>query len=872
MGLFKDAITEQYREYPDHVFLTVVSEKNDVHYTVRELLHRVCDYCFMYREKGVKQDDTILIILKESLDLYAAFFAGIIHGALPAYYAYPSPKQSTQHFLDSVANLSKYNEIRLVVSFDNIIDVLEERHTHADTESFAGYVDYMRVSACGNVDPASLPDSEHEAFLQFSSGTTGAKKGVKISSGALLNQIEAYSRCVNYDDRCLIASWLPHYHDMGLIACMLMPFVKRIPVAMMSPFEWVKKPHILLDVITRLKATHTWQPNFALGHLTRSIPIEELSRYDLSSLHQIVLCSEPVLFETVDRFCEKFSVCGLKQNVLYNCYAMAENTFAMTSTSGEALTVLTIDQDIFQQQHRAVVTSEGKKITSAGKPLHNIEIIIRDEQGTRLPEEHVGEVTLKSDCMLDCYHNNPEETAKAFIDGFFKTGDLGFIHGDELYITGRIKDLIIVGGENIYPQDIELILNDESYLVPGRNVVFGVEDTRVGTEKVVIIAEIKDGVDAPDTTSLRARILNALNIAVSDIILLPHMTLRKGTAGKISRYLNKQEYLKGTFSAPISAEKSSDLREIILKVSTLSVKPHLSSDTPLFGSGMIDSFGFVDLVTSLEKLYEIRIPEELWKVEFFQTISAIEQTIAALRNNETVGMLSASNEVTANKRRESLKRLSSERTVIPGEAPLWETVINRFPFKGSFWFRLLFRLAGIQLGRNVTFLGRVRVKLRGVSENICIGNNVTLGDGVDIRNRENGRIIIHDDVALDDCVRIVAARDGCVTIGSGTKIGPNTIMNSGGVIDIGRFVLVAGNVNINSSEHRSARDFYIQDQGFDQGTVEIGDDVWLGNGVTVLNNVELGEGTIVAANSVVSGKVIEYSVIGGNPARLLRFR
>ncbi len=871
MGIFREKFINEYLTCPEHRFLTIVSEQEERSYTVCDLARRVRDYTLLYSEKGIKREDTILIILKESLDLYASFFAGIIYGALPAYYAYPSPKQSTQQFFASVANLAKFNEIRLVIGFDAILDIMGERQTSVAGERFAGYVDFAKVDSHGEVDLKSFPDEKDEAFLQFSSGTTGGKKGVKISAQALFNQIEAYSGYLDYDDRSLIASWLPHYHDMGLIACMLMPFVKRVPVAMMSPFDWVKNPRLLLEVITRLKATHTWQPNFALGHMTKSIS-GDLSRYDLSSLRQIILCSEPVLFETVQRFCEKFSVCGLAPNVLYNCYAMAENTFAMTSTCGESLTFLDIDQETFQRQHKIDVKPGGRKITSAGKPLCNLELAIRDNEGNSLPEDHVGEVTLKSNCMLDCYHNNPDETARAFVAGFFKTGDLGFLHNGELYITGRNKDLIIVGGENIYPQDIELILNDTEYLIPGRNVVFGVEDARIGTEKVVVLAEIKDGVETPDTTSLRMRILNSLNISISDIILLPHMTLRKGTAGKISRYLNKQEYLKGTFTVSSCEEQSSELREIILRVSTLSVKPHLDNDTPLFSAGIIDSFGFVDLVTSLEKRYNIRIPEEIWQVEYFQTISAIEQTIAGLNNNEFAEILAASRLENRKKRLESLQRLSSKLTVIPGGASFWETVINHFPFKGSFWFRMLFRLAGIRLGENVTFIGRVKVKLRGKPENISIGNNVVLGDGVDLRNRENGMIILHERVYLDQNVRIVAARDGLVEIGLGSEIGGNSVINSGGTTRIGRFCMISGGVNINSSRHGTEKSTFVKEQPHSHGFVDIGDDVWIGAGASILINTRLNEGVVVSSNSLVSGEIPSFAICTGIPARVIQYR
>lgn len=871
MKSFRSEAEHIIERRPEFHWLTLPGGAAEQAFTLRQLGERMHDYCAYYRAQGVREGDTVLIILKESLDLFASFFAGIIYGALPAYFAYPSPKQSREAFLGSVDNLVGYNHIRLVIGFSDVVDVLRH-HEALRQPSFLGVTDYADIPALGAMDFREITVPEREAFLQFSSGTTGAKKGVQISAEALFNQIEAYSARVQFDENSLIVSWLPHYHDMGLIACMLMPFLRQIPVVMMSPFEWVKNPRLLPEAITKYRATHCWQPNFALGHMTKSIPAEELQQYDLRSLRQLVLCSEPVLHDTVQKFMGKFVPAGLAPNALYNCYAMAENTFAMTSTDTEGIPFLDIDQIVFQREHRIVRKQGGRSIASAGKPLENITIRILDENGSALSEDMVGEVTIKSNCMLDCYHNNPEETAKAMSDGWFKTGDLGFFHDGELYITGRKKDMIIVGGENIYPQDIELILNDESYLIPGRNVVFGTEDERIGTEKIVILAELKEGVAPPDTTALRTRILNTLGISIADIVLLPHRTLRKGTAGKISRYLNKQEYVNGAFRATAkqATAPATALRDVVLGVMSQTVQSEIDNETPLMSSGLIDSFGFVDLISALEKAYGIDIPEAMWQVEYFQTLNAIERTLGILRGGE--GVAGHEKRDYEAERGASLDRLKSKLTVVPGKGPLLERLINKFPLKGSFWFRILFRMAGIQLGENVQFLGKVKVKLRGKPENIIIGNNVILGDNVDLRNRENGKIILKDRVYLDHNVRLVAAREGMVEVGFGSEIGGNSVINSGGTTRIGEFCMIAGGVNINSSRHGTEKQSYIKEQPHSHGFVELGDDVWIGSGASILINTKIGTGAVVSSNSLVSGEVPAFAISVGVPAKVIQYR
>lgn len=546
MPEFRHIIAGHLESRPEAPWLTLVSGQGATPYTFRQVAERTYDYCAFYRAAGVAGNDTVVIILRESLDLIAAFFAGIVCGALPAYYFYPSPKQSLNVFLASIDTLLLHNEVKLIVSYPEVIGALKDHHRISVPE-FVGFYETAEVPALGRTRLADFPEPLHEAFLQFSSGTTGAKKGVKISTKALLNQVRAYGAFVHYEPGDTVVSWLPHYHDMGLIACILMPFVLGVPVYMMSPFEWVMHPQKLLDWLTRVRGTHVWLPNFALGHLARACTDDEVQRFDLSSVKHLVCCSEPVLKGTVDEFVARFSACGLSASRFQNCYAMAENTFAMTSTRQGPIRFLAVDQELFRREHRVRPLADGRPVASAGVPLHNIRIDIRSETGETLPEDQVGEILIHSDCMLESYHNNWEETQRAMVDGWFRTGDLGFFHDGELYVTGRSKEMLIIGGENIYPQDIEAILNSKEFLIPGRNVAFGVENAKTGTERLVILAEARAEHMHEDLLPLRTEIMSALGVSVSRIVLLPHRTLLKGTAGKISRFLNKQAFLAGTF-------------------------------------------------------------------------------------------------------------------------------------------------------------------------------------------------------------------------------------------------------------------------------------------------------------------------------------
>lgn len=879
---FRQVFLEHCSSNRDFKFLTIYSDDNDTCqsstvFSNNDLLNRTREYCNFFRAEAVCEGDTVLIVLKESLDLYASFFAAIIYGALPAYSAYPSPKQTPEQFLSGVKDLILYNKIRLVVGFAEVIQLLGQTD-ELNNGNFKGCFTPTQVTSLvsdtGSMQEiANFPSVNQEAFLQFSSGTTGAKKGVRISIEALFRQIKAYESYVNFDEHSCVVSWLPHYHDMGLIACILMPWVKQVPVVMMSPFQWVKNPTMLLTAIETHHGTHVWQPNFALGHLCRAVS-DAPPGYDLSSLQQLICCSEPVLFETVHNFRQVFSNGNIDNLQINNCYAMAENTFAVSSTQTPNLNFLNLDDESFRKGLVAPKSDGKTKIASAGRILPNAEIRILDENRAESAPNRIGEIAIRTNCMLDGYHNNSKATDEAISDGWYFTGDLGFIHENELFVSGRKKDLIIVGGENIYPQDIELILNKEDGLIPGRNVVFGVDDPRVGTEKVIVLAESHKQSDEINTDKIRERIFNQLNISISEIVVLPHQTLKKGTAGKISRFLNRILFLEQNRSQPEAVDLKDPVSRAVQSILPNSSRDRVTEDTLLLSSGLIDSFGFTELIHAVEKETGVVIPKRFWTTNHFNSIGTITSTLNLIRQTGADISQVVDENIDSRVVQKRAASLNSLRTTKSGSTrvPFWEWLINSFPFEGNWCYRPLLRLAGIKLGKNVQFLGRIQVKLRGQNSNIVIGDNAILGDKVDLRNRENGKIVLADRTYLDANVRLVAAREGRIEIGEGTEIGANTVINSGGKTTIGKFVMVAGNVQINSSSHGTLQAEFIKAQAHEHGEVKIGDDCWLGSGVSVIMNSEIQDGVVVSSNSLVSGKLPSFSICAGVPAKVMKVR
>tara|TARA_Y100000816_G_scaffold291201_1_gene281873 strand:- start:34893 stop:37556 length:2664 start_codon:yes stop_codon:yes gene_type:complete len=874
---------------PNFTFLRIISQRNDKEFTYNDLKESIHKFISLYEKKKINEGDLVVIILKESLDLFGSFIAAILHGATPAFYAYPSPKQLPDLFIERFNDLAANNNIKLLLGFEEVCNLLNQN----SNENNYKIVDVNNITYDENF--AINIQNKNKSFVQFSSGTTAHKKGIEISELSLLNQVKSYSKHVQFHEKSKVASWLPHYHDMGLIACMLMPLLEQIEILMFSPFEWVANPGEFLRKVDEHKCTHTWQPNFALGHMIKSIPIEKTQDYDLSSIEYLACCSEPVLYDTINTFVHHFELSKINKTSLKNCYAMAENTFAMSASSHDQIKFLSIDYEKFKNYGEIIIDKNGYKIASAGLPLNNNSIKIFDQRNKELDEGKVGYIFIKSDSLFDGYYNNQKLTDESFYNNWFNTGDLGFFYGGELYVTGRKKEIIIVAGENIYPQDIEKVINNSDGCIEGRNVAFGIQDNRVGTEKVIVIAEIYEKEkNIININAIKKEIFNLLNIVISEIILVPHKSLVKSTAGKISRHLNKEKYISGDFdkfenkNSLDNVHGSANILQGIINNVSIGNNNIIQNDTELFENGIIDSFGFSNLILQIESEFSVKIRDELLDYENFKTIDTIINTLSNLSSETNSGDKlnldqSHSNSIDALNLKEKIKSQIYQQKEDHGN--MKEEKINqkikKFLLQSTLRLKLiipntifiyLINLFGVKIGKNTTFEGKVDFKVRGILSNIIIGENVKIGKNFSIRNREKGKIIIKNNCYIDDNVRIIAAKDGIVEIGEGTSIGTNTIINSGGVFKCGQFCLIGSNVNINSSDHELKPSKYIKMQPYKYGKIIFDDDVFVASGVSILMNTILKKGVVISSNSLVSGETESFSIYAGIPAKLIRKR
>ncbi len=489
---------------------------------------------------GVEAGDLVVIAHTQSLESIYAFWGALRLGAVPSMFPTLTEKLDPQVYTRSMAELVQLSQVRLVLTTPDFAPTLAQVVTGCPV--VGGLPD------AGSAPPFH-PDPDAIAFLQHSSGTTGLQKGVALSHRAVLNQLAAYADSLRLGADDVIVSWLPLYHDMGLIAGFLLPLMQGIPLVLMSPFGWVRHPALLLRAIADYRGTLCWLPNFAYNHMAQRIRERDSAGLDLASMRAFVNCSEPVRYDSQRAFVQRFAENGVTAAMLSVSYAMAENVFAVTQTPpGQPPHLDWIDRAALQSALRAVpVAADADSAwaqVSCGPSIPGTQVKVVDADGQALPERHVGALLVRSDCMLSAYYRRPD--LQPFdADGWYHTGDRGYLADGEVYVVGRSKDLIINAGKNVFPQDVEAVANQVAGVHPGRAVVFGVMDQSQGTELIALVAEV----DTDDPAAhkrikqeTRARVARETDVTLSYVTLVPRGWLLKTSSGKIARAANRDKW------------------------------------------------------------------------------------------------------------------------------------------------------------------------------------------------------------------------------------------------------------------------------------------------------------------------------------------
>jgi acyl-CoA synthetase (AMP-forming)/AMP-acid ligase II len=370
---------------------------------------------------------------------------------------------------------------------------------------------------------------------------------VLLTHRAILNNMRAVRRGLGLTNADVGVNWVPLYHDMGLIDTFVLPLLSGCPSVLIPTMDFMREPALWLWAIHHYRGAQSWAPNFAYALCAKRVPEADLEGLDLSSWRLALSGAEPVLAQTVRAFAERFRRYGFRPEAMTPIWGMAENvTVATAHPLDEPPRVDTLDRAVLAAEQRAEpAPGAGVEVVSVGTCLPGSEVEIRDETRHPLPERHVGAIWLRSSYLFTAYNRDPATTAESLVDGWFDTGDRGYLAGGHLYFVARDKDLIVIGGEKYVPHDVENVINAVPGVREGCAVAFGVLNDERGTEDLAAVVETKETGGAELSRlgdAIRAEVMRAIGIGLRHLVLVPPGGIEKTTSGKLARRATRARY------------------------------------------------------------------------------------------------------------------------------------------------------------------------------------------------------------------------------------------------------------------------------------------------------------------------------------------
>jgi acyl-CoA synthetase (AMP-forming)/AMP-acid ligase II len=572
---------------------TVLYHFHDDHGDIKSLTYRQLyeksTALAQHLAKQFKPGDRAILIYPPGLDLIIGFFACLFAGliAVPVYPpvtaglveklrnimldCHPAAVLTTQEIAQKMLPL---RVMRLLVKIPGAKFLLHR--FAAQTFALAQWPiesvklilsDQFQTQSAVNVSQLPQISANDIAFLQYTSGSTGNPKGVMVSHGNLLSNLEIIYQCFEIKPGEIGASWLPPYHDMGLIGGILEPMYGQMTAHLFSPMNFLRRPYRWLKMISDYRINVTGGPNFAYEMCIKHISEAQRKTLDLSCWRVAFNGAEPIKAETLQRFTKAFESCGFSNNTHYPCYGLAESTLLVTGVkAGTGFQSYFSKQELSQKDSVKSRAEEAQKcLVSSGKPYFDVQIV-DPETGESLPDEVLGEIWVHGGSVAHGYWNDAYKSQETFhaklrrnpqSKEYLRTGDLGFLYQNELYITGRMKDLIIIRGRNYYPQDIEHVIEQShSAIRPGCVAAFALNLDQ--GEGIGVVCELNANVSDAEYE----QIFNAMNKEVATqqqaklhrIILIPTKNIPKTTSGKLRRFLCREMLLNKKF--PVLAQWS----------------------------------------------------------------------------------------------------------------------------------------------------------------------------------------------------------------------------------------------------------------------------------------------------------------------------
>ncbi len=532
-----------------HVYLYEESEE-PVEISYADLYEGACLVAAGLQRRELTPGRSVAIMLPTGRDYLCSFFGVLLAGAVPVPIYPPARPSQLEDHLRRHAGILGNARVVMLITVPEASTVA--RLLVAQVETLEDVVTAADLDTGDIFGPVTLRP-EDTAFLQYTSGSTGAPKGVVLTHADLLANIRAMGEAIRVEPGDVFVSWLPLYHDMGLIGAWLGSLYYAIPLVLMSPLAFLARPSRWLWTIHRHRATLSAAPNFAYELCLSKVPDRDIDGLDLSTWRMAFNGAEPVSPNTVRRFCERFGRYGFRPATMAPVYGLAESAVGLAFPPPDR-------GGLIDRVHRESLLSAGEarsaeageadvlEFVACGQPLPGYQIRVVASAGRELPERREGRVQFQGPSATSGYFRNPVASRSLFDGSWLDTGDLGYIAAGDLYITSRTKDVIIRGGRNIYPYEVEEAVGDIAGIRKGCVAMFGGVDPRSGTERVIVVAESRE-TDEVLLASLRQTAINVatdlIGMPPDETILASPQTVLKTSSGKIRRSAVRELYERG---------------------------------------------------------------------------------------------------------------------------------------------------------------------------------------------------------------------------------------------------------------------------------------------------------------------------------------
>lgn len=551
---FVDVLSRAAGNHPERLALTFLHDRDgeETTFTYQALHERASRIAERLRSRA-QPGDRALLVYPASVEFLAAFFGCLYAGVVAVPISPPRPNRPLPARLVSVLNDAQPHVVLTTAALHQSLEdslkqtphltILPWIATDAIAETEAGF--------CREAAPSDV------AFLQYTSGSSAAPKGVVVTHDNLVLNSRIIQKRFSNHEGSRVVSWLPLYHDMGLIGGTLQPLFIGGQGILMSPFAFLQRPVRWLQAISRKQGTTSGAPNFAYDFCARQVRPEQLTDIDLSSWTLAFTGAEPIRAETIDLFTRTFAPYGFRREVFYPCYGLAEATLYVTGGLLNAGPVVESFDTEALARGEAVASkaADARSLVGCGQcPEEQLVRIVDPDTRQVCPPDGVGEIWVSGPCVAQGYWNRPLETEQAFDhwlgdEGpFLRTGDLGFIRNGELFVAGRLKDLIIVRGRNLHPQDLEWSAQcSHAALRPDAGAAFTIDDG--GDERLVIVQELERAHRKAAPAEIIAAIRHALaeqhDVQVHEVVLVSPFAVPKTSSGKIQRRACRESFLNG---------------------------------------------------------------------------------------------------------------------------------------------------------------------------------------------------------------------------------------------------------------------------------------------------------------------------------------